>query len=262
MDNKQNSFTKTFSIDLEREKYRKKVNRGRKIRFLIVLFFWLAAVSFSFTPYSRASTFALEGNFVLQDEQIITKTKVENRQMFLLDTEIIKNTLIANEAIIDAKVEKRFGSLNIWIKELTPLGIYNDQLLLNDGRVVGFDEYALKDEIDLTQLPILDMDSSYLENFYTNFSNVPFSSIKMMEHIEVTKIGENYIANVLFESEEIGFFIIRSDLSYSKFQLSSDKLNRIKRDILEIFGEEKHSKTSPVLVEYISIDFRKYTIVE
>ena len=85
MDNSTAAYTKTFSIDLERNNYHLKMKKRKKTRIITVIVVWMLLFVYLLTPLSRVNL-SVSGNVYYSKEELVKIGNInENRLWWLYD---------------------------------------------------------------------------------------------------------------------------------------------------------------------------------
>lgn len=121
----------------------------RKFNFAKLLVILLILYIIGYNAYrivmSPINNIYIENNKYLSDQEIIDIAGIRNYPSFILSFKYkIKNKLLKNEFIKSAKIKKKIGNtIIINVEENIPLFIYNNNVILSDGKQVKNNEYKL-----------------------------------------------------------------------------------------------------------------------
>jgi len=260
MDNSTTTYTKTFSIDLERTNYHLKMKKRKMKRIMLVVILWVLLFIYFITPLSKVNL-KVSGNVYYTKEELIKMGYINNKNLWWLFNEnnAIK-TLESYEYIEDVKIKKSFFGTKMYIKETYPIAKVGDKYLLNTGNLVKIDAYPNKDKIiDITSFDLIEMsDYSYLANKY---SRVDLYVRNRIDKVEIIKDSNDYKYIKLYgEDEKIGFFVIKVDLVYLDTKFKENKYNKIIEEISK--NNVKYSENKPVFVAYHEYDEESFHVVD
>ncbi len=132
----------------------KKNNKRKKfffVRFLIVIFILLMVLLYFVTPLSKVSSYSLNGNYFLSEEQVLDIMFL-NRNSFLYRIEPNEKEELLNEypLIKESKVHVSPFTMDVSIEELAPCLIDGEDVILSDGTVLDeklYDNELMGDEL-------------------------------------------------------------------------------------------------------------------
>ena len=172
-------------------------------------------------------------NNYLTDQEVIDNANLKNYPSFLLTSKIsIKNKLLKNSLIKEAKISKKLGNVvEISIEENTPLFIYNDKVVLETGALTENNNFILPVLTNIVEKDIFDK----LVNKYNDIDNnirLMISEIKYVpndidkERFLFTMNDGNYVYITLYKITSINEYIkIYSTLENKKGILYLDSGN-------------------------------------
>ena len=122
MDNATTTYTKTFSIDLERTNYHLKMKRRKKIRLITVIIVWIVLIIYLLTPLSRVNL-KVKGNVYYSKEELVKMGYInENRLWWLYDKKNTIKVLESYEYINNVEIKKSLFGTKMTINEVYPIG--------------------------------------------------------------------------------------------------------------------------------------------
>lgn len=122
------------------------------------------------------------GNNILSDKEIIDKANISNYPSFLTtNSTIIKKKLLKNNYIKEVEVKKKLPrKIYIYITEKKVIGIYNNQVLLEDSSLVD-------NTYNISSAPIITNDITIVKDKFTNkFSKVDNNILLKISEITYT----------------------------------------------------------------------------
>lgn len=258
------TYTKTFSIDLERANYHLKCRKNRRKRIFVVVIIWTIIFAYIFTPLSRTNL-KVKGNVYYTKHDLMNMTYMDpNGYWWLFDTKTAKNVLESNEFITNAKYTKTLFGINLEIEEIYPVGLKDDKYVMSNKSIIGRSEYNLGDKIsNITNLDMINLDD--LNGFVNKYSYVELVVREHINKAELIKVelteGEfyNYIKLYGYD-DKIGSFIIKTDLVYLDTKFSGNKYDKIIGEVSK--NNVKYSEDNPVLIAYHYLDEECFQLVE
>lgn len=268
MQSQTNSYTKSFSIDQERENYHNKMKKRKLSRLSVVVFIWILVITYFILPFSKIGDYQINGNVFIDEEEIRTILHIDSKMLiFLFDKSNGEELLNANSYIKTVNIKKKFFKMIIEIEEIYPVAQFDDKLLLNNKILMNKDDYLYQEK--LNSIPFLngDIDDTSQPVLYSNLAKVDTDVLLKMKNIQVIKKGVEesnyYICDIEFFDEKIGYMMIRVDLSKLDFKFRLKYYNFI---INHIEKEKEdaimYPENDPVYVRYDLPNNIDYIIVE
>lgn len=169
----------------EKKKVKVKVKK-RKIKFkrilLCLLIIILLILMFLYLKKLPIKNIYIIGNNILRDKEIIEEAKLQNYPEFMgTSKKDIITKLKKNDYVKEVKVKKTFyNKIYIYITENKVLSLYNDKLLLENGKFV-------ENNYNVTSSPILISDiTSIKDKFVSKFSLINNDILLKISEIEYT----------------------------------------------------------------------------
>lgn len=218
----------------EKEETKVVVKKVKIVNILIVL---LLLYIIGFYAYkvvvSPINNIFVVGNKYLTDQEIIDIAGIRNYPSFILTTKYnIKKKLLKNDLIDEVKIKKSFGRmLTIELKESDPLFIYNDKVILSNGKQIDNKDYKLPTITNYVEEDILNK----LIEKYQNVDDEIKIMISEIEYVPndidkerfiITMNDGNYVYITLYKITSINEYIkIVSTLDNKKGILYLDSGN-------------------------------------
>lgn len=209
----------------------------KKIKIVNILIVLLLLYMIGFYTYkvvvSPINNIFVVGNKYLTDQEIIDIAGIRNYPSFILTTKYnIKKKLLKNDLIDEVKIKKSFGRiLTIELKESDPLFIYNDKVILTNGKQIDNKNYKLPTITNYVEEDILNK----LIEKYQNVDDEIKIMISEIEYVPndidkerfiITMNDGNYVYITLYKITSINEYIkIVSTLNNKKGILYLDSGN-------------------------------------
>ena len=209
----------------------------KKIKIVNILIVLLLLYMIGFYTYkvvvSPINNIFVVGNKYLTDQEIIDIAGIRNYPSFILTTKYnIKKKLLKNDLIDEVKIKKSFGRiLTIELKESDPLFIYNDKVILSNGKQIDNKDYKLPTITNYVEEDILNK----LIEKYQNVDDEIKIMISEIEYVPndidkerfiITMNDGNYVYITLYKITSINEYIkIVSTLDNKKGILYLDSGN-------------------------------------
>ena len=258
------TYTKTFSIDLERANYHLKCKKSRKKRIFVVAIVWAIVFVYIFTPLSR-NNLNVKGNVYYTKQDFLDMTYMNpNGYWWLFDTKTAKNVLESNEFIENVKYTKTLFGIKLEIEEIYPVGMRDNIYVMNNKTLIEKKEYDLSDRISsITNLDAIPLDD--LNSFVNKYSGIELSVREHINKSELIKVelteGEFYSYVKLYGyDDKIGYFIIKTDLVYLDTKFTGNKYDKIIGQVSK--NNVKYSEDGPALIAYHYLDEEYFQLVE
>lgn len=260
MDSNTTTYTKTFSIDLERANYHLKCKKRKIKRLIIVLIMWLLIFVYFITPLSKVNLKVVGNVYYSKDDLISLGHINKNNLWWLFDSRNSIKVLESYEYIEDVKIEKSFFGTKMTVKEIFPVGSIDDDYILNNGNVIDKESYPNNHKINkITNLSLINQeDMGYLINKY---SKVNVSIRSDIEKLEILRDSNNYGYVKLYgNNDKTGYFVIKVDLVYLDTKFNGNKYNQIIEEISK--NNVKYEENEPCFVAYHGVDEETFQIVD
>jgi len=259
MDSNTTTYTKTFSIDLERTNYHRKQKLRRRKRLIVVLIIWLIIFIYMITPLSRVNL-SITGNVYYSKSELIDMGYInEKRLWWLLDEDKVIKTLESYEYIENVEVTKSLFGTKMTIKEIYPVGVKAGSYVMSNNSLVKKDDYPNNNKIE----NITSFDSVIEEdmaNLIKKYSKISLNVRNDLYDIEVVKGSSDYSYVKLYGyREDVGYFLIKADLVYLDNKFKENKYEKIIGEINK--NNVKYSEDSPCLVAYHYMDENEFHLV-
>lgn len=260
MENHTETYTKTYSIDLERANYHLKLKDRKKKRILIVAIVWVLIFVYMITPLSRVNL-KVNGNVYYSKQDLIDLSYLnENTLWWLLNEDNIIESLEAHDYIENVSIKKSVFGTKMTIKEIYPVGENNDTYIMNNSLIINKNDYSLNYKINnITDFSKIA--SSDIEEVSSKYSYVNLNVRNNINEIEVVKNSRDYKFIKLYGYDEnVGYFIIKTDLVYLDSKFDNNKYTEIIEEMKK--NNVKYSKDNPCLVAYHELDEEAFSIVD
>ena len=125
----------------EKKKIKVRVKKRKlKIKRIIImlLFLIILVLSFIYLRKLPIKNIYIIGNNIVSDKEIIEEAGISDYPSFICtSSSSIKNKLQKNDYIKEVTIKKKFwGKIYVYIKEEKILALYNNKLILEDGKVI------------------------------------------------------------------------------------------------------------------------------
>lgn len=202
------------------KKKKRKIKVKNLLIFIIILF--LLYFSISGILSSRIRNIYVINNNIVSDKDVLTDLGILNYPSFFKNIMGLKKR-ISNEYIKDIKVKKKmWNKVYIEVIEYTPIGIYNDKVLLDNGSLVD-NIYCL----DYLPYIVSDITSVY-DSFVSAFSKVDRDILYRISEIKSEPVeGNPEITSDLEVSDPERFLLLMTDGNSVYITLS--KINRLNK---------------------------------
>lgn len=257
------TYTKTFSIDLERANYHYKCKKRKKKRLFIVLCIWAIVFTYLFTPLSRVNL-KVEGNIYYDEHELLSLSHIDkNDYWWLVDTKKAKKVLEINDFISSVSFSKSFFGTKLIIEEIYPVGIKNNKYVLSNSNLIEKEDYMLNSKItSLTDLN--NVGDADLSNFINQYKNISLDVRNHFNKVEIVKadIGDNEFYNYvkLFGNDNrIGNYVIKVDMVYLNTKFNGNKYDKIMEEISK--NNVKYEE-EPALIAYHHMNEEEFELVE
>ena len=257
------TYTKTFSIDIERANYHLKCKKRRRKRLFIVLFVWLLIFVYLFTFASKVNL-KVTGNVYYSKEELMKISYIsKNDFWWLVDTKKAKKVLNSYEYIDEVEFSKSILGVKLKIKEVYPVGIKNDKYVMSNKQIIEKNAYD-KNEIVGDIADFNSIENADLDNLIEKYKGIDLKVRKHFNKLEIVKseIEENeFYSYVKLHGydDRIGMFIIKVDLVYLNTKFNGNKYNKIIEEISE--NNVKYNER-PALIAYHEMDEEEFELVE
>lgn len=127
----------------EEEVVKKRFNFAKLL--VVILILYIIGYNLYKIVISPINNIYVENNKYLTDQEVIDIAKLRNYPSFILTFKYkIKNNLLKNKLVKSVKITKKLGNIVIInIEENNPLFIYNDKVILSNGKQVENNDYKL-----------------------------------------------------------------------------------------------------------------------
>ena len=264
MENNTNSYTKTFSIDVERANYHLKCRQRRIKRTILIVLMWVLILTYFFSPLSKVNLKA-NGNVYYSEEDLMSMTYIKKSDYWwLINSKKAKKVLESYEYIDSAKISKSFTGLKIEINEIYPLGIKNEKYVMNNKQIISKESYDLNDKVT-TLTNFNNIKEEDMDNFIDRYSKIHIEVRNHFNDIEIidSKLSDSNIykyVKIYGSDERIGNFIIKVDLVYLNTKFNGNKYDKIIEEVSK--NNVKYIESNPALIAYHYIDEEEFHLVE
>jgi len=260
MDSNTTTYTKTFSIDLERANYHLKCKKRKMKRIIVVIVIWSLLLLYFITPLSKINL-SISGNVYYSKNELISMGYInKNNLWWLFDSDDAIKVLESYEYIDNVKIKKSFFGTKMEIEEIYPVANVGEKYILNNGEIINKEVYPNNEKItNITSFDLIEEnDLVYLSNKY---SRVNLSIREDINKIEIIRDSNNYGYVKLYGyNDKTGYFIIKVDLVYLDTKFKENKYDKIIEEISK--NNVKYGKDKPCLVAYHNIDEETFQIVD
>lgn len=260
MDSNTETYTKTFSIDLERAKYHLTCKRRRRKRLLIVVGIWLLILLYFLLPISKVNL-KVEGNVYYTKEDLMSMTRIEETDYWwLVNTKDAQKVLNSYDYIDGARFKKSFFGVKLKINEVYPIAIKDDKYVMSNKQIVEKTAYDFSDRVgDL--LAFDNVDANDLDYLVSKYVHINLNIRKDFKDISIIRDSNSYRYVKLFGyNERIGYFVIKTDLVYLSTKFNGNKYNQIMEEVSK--NNVKYEKENPALIAYHYLDEEEFRLVE
>ena len=254
------TYTKTFSIDIERTNYHLKCKKRRRKRIYIVIVVWAIIFAYMFTPLSKVNL-KVSGNVYYTKNELMKMSYISDSELWwLLDTKKAKKVLDSYEFIENVKFRKSLFGVKLEINEIYPVGIKNDFYVMNNNEMVGLGDYDLNEKVvDLTSFN--NIEDGQLDIFVNKYSNIKLDIRNDFYDIEIVEDSNSYkYVKIYGNNDEIGYFIVKVDLVYLNTKFNGNKYNKIIDNASK--NNVQYEKESPALIAYHYPSEEQFELVE
>lgn len=254
------TYTKTFSIDIERTNYHLKCKKRRRKRIYIVLVVWAIIFTYMFTPLSKVNL-KVSGNVYYTEEELMKLSYISEKQYWwLLDTKSAKKVLDSYEFIDSVKFRKSFFGVKLELNEIYPIGVRNGLYVMNNNEIISKEDYDLNEKInDLTNLDNINDD--HLDIFVKKYSDIKLKIRNDFYDIDIVEDSNSYkYVKIYGINDKIGYFVIKVDLVYLNTKFNGNKYNKIIDNISK--NNVKYEKGKPALIAYHYPSEEQFELVE
>lgn len=189
----------------EKKKIKVRVKKRKlKIKRIIImlLFLIILVLSFIYLRKLPIKNIYIIGNNIVSDKEIIEEAGISDYPSFICTSSSgIKNKLQKNDYIKEVTIKKKFwGKIYVYIKEEKILALYNNKLILEDGKEID-------NNYNIMSVPILNSD-------ITNIKDKFVSKISLIDDEILLKISEIvYVPNEV-DNERFVFKMNDGNLVY------------------------------------------------
>ncbi len=260
MDSNTTTYTKTFSIDLERTNYHLKLKKRRIKRIFVIVILWIMIILYFVTPLSKVNL-KVTGNVYYSQEELRKMSYInKNDFWWLVDEKKVIKVLESYEYISHVEVKKGITGIKMNITEIYPIGVKNNKYILNNSAVIDKSDYPLNDKItNLTNFDSIDNDD--LNQVINKYNEVNLEIREKINKLEIVKDANDYSYIKLYGNDErVGYFVIKCDLVYLNTKFNENKYYKIIEEISK--KDVKYSEDKPCLVAYHYLNEEEFHIVD
>jgi len=263
MEHHTETYTKTFSIDVERANYHHKCKIRRRKRILIVALIWALILVYIFTPFSKVNL-KVTGNVYYTKKELMQMTYMnKNDHWWLFNTKNAKKTLESYTYIDNVSFSKSFFGVKLKINEVYPIAIKDNKYVMSDKQLIEKEEYDLNNKIiNLTSFD--DINYDLLDVLVNEYRDIKLDVRNHFEKVEIVSslIGENEYYNYVKlygNDEKIGSFVIKVDLVYLNTKFNGNKYSKIIEEVSK--NNVKYGNDSPALIAYHYLNEEEFHLV-
>lgn len=259
MESNTTAYTKTFSIDIQRANYHRKCRERKIKRLIIVLAIWLVIFVYMITPLSRVNL-SIKGNVYYGKEELVDMGYInENRLWWLLDEDKVIKVLESYDYINNVEIKKSLFGTKMVIEEMYPVGVKNGQYVMNDGTLINKENYVHNSKI-VNLASFENVGDINLGDVALKYSKVNIDIRDDFYDVELVITSNEYKYVKLYGyKENIGYFVIKTDLVYLDTKFKENKYSKIIEEVEE--NNVKYSKENPCFVAYHYVDEEEFHIV-
>jgi hypothetical protein len=264
VDSNTDTYTKTFSIDIERTNYHLKCRQRKRKRIITVFILWIIIFVYFVTPLSKVNL-KLSGNVYYTKQEVMNMAYIsKNDFWWLVDTKKVKKVLESYEHINSVNVSKSFLGIEVKIDEVYPIATKDNKYVMSDKQIIEKSEYQLDSKVDiLTSFDCIEEENiSRIVNEYKDVSLAVRNHFNKIEIVQ-SEIGNNEFydyVKLYGKDERIGYFIIKVDLIYLSTKFNHNKYSKI---ILEVSKNNvKYDEGNPALIAYHYLNEEQFQLVE
>lgn len=260
MDSNTETYTKTFSIDLERTNYHLKCKNRRKKRIIVIVIIWVLFFAYFFSPLSKINL-KVKGNVYYTKDELMNMAHLnKNNHWWLVDAKKADKVLESYEFIDSVSITKSILGVTININEIYPVAIKNDKYVMSNKAVIEREEYDLNGKIN--SLANVDAVSNEdIDYLITKYRDVKLEIRNNFNKIEVVRYSSDYAyVNLFGYDNTIGYFVIQTDLVFLNTKFNEDKYDKIVKEVSK--NNVKYEEGEPVLVAYNYLDEEEFHLVD
>lgn len=253
------TYTKTFSIDLERANYHLKCRKRRKKRIIVIVVIWALFFAYLFSPLSKINL-RVEGNVYYTKEELMTMANLKkNNHWWLVDAKKADKVLESYAFIDSVSITKSILGVKININEIYPIAIKDDKLVMNNKTYIERSEYELNEKI--TTLVSFDgVEDSDIDYLINKYRDVRLDVRNHFTKVEVVRYSSDYAyVNLYGYDSNIGYFVIQTDLVFLNTKFNENKYNEIIEEISK--NNVKYEEDEPALIAYNYLDEKEFHLV-
>ena len=264
MESNTDTYTKTFSIDLERANYHLKCRQRRRKRILIISVLWLVIFVYLFTPLSKVHL-KVSGNVYYTKQELMNLSYINSSDYWwLVDEDKAKKVLESYKYIDNVEIKKSFFGMSLIIDEVYPVGIKNNKYVMNNRNIIEKETYDLNHKVGAL-VSLDDISDGELDYLIDEYSSIKLGVRNHFNKIEILKVeisdGQFYrYAKIYGEDERIGNFVIKVDLVYLNTKFNSNKYDKIIGEISK--NNVKYEKSEPAMIAYHFPNEEDFSLVE
>ena len=253
------TYTKTFSIDLERANYHLKCRKRRKKRIIVIVVIWALFFAYLFSPLSKINL-RVEGNVYYTKEELMTMANLKkNNHWWLVDTKKADKVLESYAFIDSVSITKSILGVKININEIYPIAIKDDKLVMNNKTYIERSEYELNEKIT-TLASFDDVGDSDIDYLINKYRDVSLDVRNHFTKVEVVRYSSEYAyVNLYGYDSNIGYFVIQTDLVFLNTKFNENKYNEIIEEISK--NNVKYEEDEPALIAYNYLDEKEFHLV-
>ena len=130
MEHHTETYTKTFSIDVERANYHHKCKVRRRKRILVVALVWVLVFVYIFSPFSKVNL-KVTGNVYYTRKELMEMTYMDkNDYWWLFNIKNARRALESYSYIDRAVFSKSFFGIELKIDEVYPVAIKDNKYII------------------------------------------------------------------------------------------------------------------------------------
>lgn len=260
MDSNTTTYTKTFSIDLERTNYHLKMKKRKIKRIIIVIFIWIILIAYFICPLSKINL-KVSGNVYFTKNELMNLAYInKNEFWWLFNKNNAIKVLEANDYIENVEIHKSPFGVKMKISEIYPIGKIENSFVFSDGSINDKFDYPFNEKI-INITDFSSINSNKINDVSYKYKQVPkyirdnIESIK----VETTSFDYNFILLDGYD-EKIGYFTIKTDLVYLDTKFNGNKYSKIIEEISK--NNIKYSNENRALIAYLYPEEEKFDLVD
>lgn len=260
MESNTETYTRTFSIDVERANYHLKCKKRKRKRILIVIIVWLIIFAYMFTPVSKIN-FKVEGNVYYTKDDLMDIAYInKNEYWWLFNSKKAKKVIDSYPFIEKIEFTKSFLGVKAKINEVYPVAIKDNKYVMSNNDIIEKESYDLNYKVN--ELICFDnVNDEDLQNLVNKYKDISLNIRNNFYNLEIIKDSNEYRYVKLFGNDaQIGYYIIKLDLVYLNTKFNENKYNKIIESISK--NNVKYEKEQPAFIAYHYLNEEEFKLVD